>query len=66
MLKKLNCVNYEPINQFTRIYTSETSVGFPFNLYFVIPSIGCTQDILAFARRMVSGVNSGSVILKES
>jgi hypothetical protein len=28
MLKKLNCVNCEPINYFTRIYPSETSVGF--------------------------------------
>jgi hypothetical protein len=36
MFKKLNCVNCEPINEFTRIYPSETSVGLLFNLYLCI------------------------------
>jgi hypothetical protein len=49
MLKILDCVNCEPINQYTRIYPSKTSVGFLFNLYLGIPSIGCTQDILTLA-----------------
>jgi hypothetical protein len=46
MLKILNCVNCEPIHLFTQIYPSEPSVGFLFDLYLGIPSIGCTQDIL--------------------
>jgi hypothetical protein len=45
MIKILNCVNYEPINSFTRIYPSETSVESLFSLYLGIPFIGCTQDI---------------------
>jgi hypothetical protein len=46
MLKILNCVDCEPINQYTRIYPSEASVGFLFKLYIGIPSIGCNQDLL--------------------
>jgi hypothetical protein len=49
MLMILNSVNCEPMTQFTRIYPSETSVGFLFKLYLGIPSIGCTQDILTLA-----------------
>jgi hypothetical protein len=66
MLKILNYVNCEPINKFTRIYPSEKSVETLFNLCLGIPSIGCTQDILTLAWRIVCGVKSGSVILKES
>jgi hypothetical protein len=46
MLKILNCGCCEPVNLFNKIFPSETSVGFLFNLYLGIPSIGCTQDIL--------------------
>jgi hypothetical protein len=46
MLEVLNCLDCEPINLFTRIKPSEISVGFLFNLYLDIPSIGYTQDIL--------------------
>jgi hypothetical protein len=46
MLKILNCGNCDPINYFTRIYPSETSVGILFSLYLGIHSIGCTKDIL--------------------
>jgi hypothetical protein len=38
MLKLLNCVDCERINKSTKIYPSETSVGFPFNLYLGISS----------------------------
>jgi hypothetical protein len=65
MLKILNCVKCEPINQCTKVYPSEISVGFLFNLHLGIPSIGCTQDILTLAWRMICGVKSGSVKLKE-
>jgi hypothetical protein len=34
ILKILYCVNCEPINKFTKIYPSETSAGFLFNLSF--------------------------------
>jgi hypothetical protein len=66
MLMILNSVNCEPMTQFTRIYPSETSVGFLFKLYLGIPSIGCTQDILTLAWRMVCSVKYGCIILKES
>jgi hypothetical protein len=45
-VKDINCVNCEPINYFTKIYSSESSVESQFSLYLGIPSIGCTQDIL--------------------
>jgi hypothetical protein len=61
MLKLWNCDNFEPINEFTRIYPSETSVGFLFNLYIDIPSIGCTQDILTWAWRMIYWRNLNDV-----
>jgi hypothetical protein len=46
MIKILSCVNCEPIDSFTRIYPSETSLESLFSLYLGIPSIGCNQDIL--------------------
>jgi hypothetical protein len=46
MLKILNCVNCDSIRKLIKIYPSETSVGFLFNLYLGIPSKGNTQDIL--------------------
>jgi hypothetical protein len=36
MIKILNYVNCESMNQYTKIYSSETPVGFLFNLYLGI------------------------------
>jgi hypothetical protein len=64
MLKIINCVDCEPINYFTKIYSYDTSVESQVSLYLGIPSIGCTQDILKWAWRMVRGAKSGSVIIE--
>jgi hypothetical protein len=48
MLKVINCVscvNFDPINYFSRIFPYESFVVLLFNCTLVFPSLGITQDI---------------------